>query len=243
MSLFLLLGIAVIFVGYLRWVSPAYVLRKLGARPFDQSPVLKNVKARMRELSHRQRMPMPVLWILPEFTPNALILSPRRHRLHVALTEGLVRCLSAEELDAALSLCLTQGHQPGRFWQTWVGMFFFPLTRWVQSYPLPAQVLLSPLLSLCLRMAAGPGRFFKADREAARHQSELAIAAMLQKLSVVGTKIPVRNWNMALDSLFLLSPMALDESPIWLFLSQPSVEQRRRQLLAGMSCETSPSLT
>lgn len=243
MSIFLALGLACFLVIYLRWVSPRRILRSLSARSLDQSSVQRNIRSRMISVAHRQRMRMPILWILPEFTPNALILRSSRGRLHVALTEGLVRTLSGEELDSVLALCLTHGYQPGRIWQTWVGAFFFPLTRLAQSYPLPAQFLLAPLFSLLLRMAAGPGRFFRSDLDAAQHQTALLIAATLQKLSVLGAKIPLRNWNMALDSLFLVSPMALDESPFWVFLSQPSVEQRRERLLAGLSCENSPALS
>ena len=243
MSIFLLPGLAVLLVIYLRWVSPRRILRSLSARPLDQSSVQRNIRARMGTLAHRQRMPLPTLWILPEFTPNALLLRSSRGRLHVALTEGLVRTLSGEELDSALALCLTHGHQRGRLWQTWVASFFFPIPRLVQGYPLPAQFLLAPLFSLLLRIAAGPGRFFRSDLDAAQHQSALSVAALLQKLSVLGKKIPLRNWNMALDSLFLVSPMALDESPFWVFLAQPSVERRREKLLTGLSCENSPALT
>lgn len=243
MSIILALGLAVLFAIYLRWVSPKYVLRSLGARPLDQSSVQRNIRARMASVAHRQRMRMPTLWILPEFTPNALLLRSVRGRLHVALTEGLVRTLNGDELESALALCLTHGYQRGRGWQTWVATFFFPLTRLVQGYPLPAQFLLAPIFSLVLRVAAGPSRFFRSDLDAARHQTGLAVAATLQKLSVLGTKIPLRNWSMALDSLFLVSPMALDESPFWVFLSQPSVERRRERLLTGLSCENSPALT
>lgn len=243
MSIFLLPGLAILLVIYLRWVSPRRILRSLSARPLDQSSVQRNIRSRMATVAHRQRMRLPTLWILPEFTPNALILRPSRGRLHVALTEGLVRTLSGEELDSVLALCLTHGFQRGRVWQTWMAAFFFPITRLVQGYPLPAQFLLAPFFSLLLRMAAGPGRVFRSDLDAARHQSALSVAASLQKLSVLGTKIPLRNWNMALDSLFLVSPMALDESPFWVFLSQPSVDRRRERLLAGLSCENSPALT
>jgi Zn-dependent protease with chaperone function len=243
MSIFLLLGLAVVLAIYLRWVSPGRVLLSLGARPLDQSSVQRNIRARMKAIAYRQRMRMPTLWILPEFTPNALILRPSRRRLHVALTEGLVRTLSGEELDSILALCLTHGYQRGRISQSWVAAFFYPITRFVQSYPLPAQFLLAPLFSFFFRIASGPGRFMRSDLEAARHQSPWVLAASLQKLSVLGAKIPLRNWNMALDSLFLVSPMALDESLFWVFLSQPSVERRRECLLSGLSCENSPALT
>jgi hypothetical protein len=60
----------------------------------------------------------------------------------------------------------------------------------------------------------------------------LLVAAALQKAAVLGRKIPLRHWNFALDPLFLLSPLALDGGPFWVFLSQPSVEERRRALLS-----------
>jgi hypothetical protein len=51
----------------------------------------------------------------------------------------------------------------------------------------------------------------------------------------MGRKIPVRRWNMALDSFFVIAPLSLDEGP-QSFLNgvlpgQPSVPERRERLL------------
>lgn len=228
---------------YLRWVSAPRLLRWMNGRPLDDnSPVWQNVRLRLAEACKRHRVPVPHLWILPEFSPNALILRPWGGRVYLALTEGLVRALSEEELDCALSLCLAHGNQRGRSFQTCVGSIFFPLARIVQGYPLPAQILLSPVLNALLRLAIGPSHFLKADLAAANFQTQWRIAAALQKLSVMGRKIPLRHWNLALDSLFLVSPLALDETPFLSFLAQPSVEARRRQLLERPTCESAASL-
>jgi Zn-dependent protease with chaperone function len=185
---------------------------------------------------------MPVIWILPEFSPNALLLRSGR-RLHVVLTEGSVRALGAEELDSLLALCLAHGYQRGKRLQTRASIWLFPVARVFQGYSASLQLLLFPFASLVLRLFARPQRYFLGDAKAARYCGGLLIAASLQKLSVLGAKIPVRNWNFALDGLFLVSPLALEQSPWTLFPSQPSIEERRRRILGGIACESAPSLT
>lgn len=240
--LLLLLLIPLLLVAYLRWVSVTRVLRWMEARPVDKSPVWKNVSERLALVSKRHRVPTPQLWVLPEFSPNALILRPWRRRIHLALTEGMVRALSDDELDCALSLCLSHGYQRGKKMQTRIACALFPLARLIQGYPLPAQLLLSPVFTCLLRGTIRPSQCLKADQFAASFQTQWKIAAALQKLSVMGRKIPLRRWNLAVDSLFLVSPLALDETPLWSFQAQPTVEVRRQRLLERPACESAASL-
>jgi len=227
---------------YLAWVSPRRLLRRIGARLAGDEAEWRQVHGRLAEVARRHRAPVPELWVLPEFSPNALILSPRPGALIVALTEGLVRSLSAEELDCVLSLSFTHGHQRGRVLHTWMCGAFYPLAAAIQSYPLAAQLLLSPVLALPIRMLARPAKTFRADQSATAYQSQWVIAASLQKLAVVGRKVPIKQWNLAMDSLFLLSPLALEDAPLWSPIAQPSVEARRRGLLGPSACESRPSL-
>ena len=82
--------------------------RRIGARPAARFPVWRRVGERLEEISRRERVAIPPrLWILPDFAPNALLLK-RGRTLQVALTEGLLRALDDEELDAVLGLCLSQ---------------------------------------------------------------------------------------------------------------------------------------
>jgi Zn-dependent protease with chaperone function len=241
MNVYFLLLLPVFLAVYLRRVSPVRLLQRLGARPVEATSVWENVNQRFAEVARRHRVPAPQLWILPEFSPNALVLRPGRE-VQVALSEGIVRALDEEELDCVFSLCLAHGHQRGRWWQTWVGCLFFPVAQLIQGYPLPAQLLLSPVVSCLLRSTIRSSFFLKADRIAAEFQTQWKIAAALQKLGVVGRKIPLRRWNLALDSMFLVSPLALDNTPIWAFQAQPTVEARRRFLLGGPACESAASL-
>jgi Zn-dependent protease with chaperone function len=236
----------VLLVAYCAWNLRLKLLWAwLGARPAGQFPVWKQVSVRLEELSRRERLPVPALWILPEFSPNALILKSRGG-VEIALSEGLLRSLEAAELDAVLVLCLAHGHRSRRRMQTLLSLLLFPVARWLQGLPAAFQLLLSPSLTFLLRLASPQAGVLSCDSKVSRRREEaLAVAAALQKMAVLGRKIPLKQWNFALDPLFLVSPLTLDGAPFWLFLSQPSVELRRERLLGyrgGSPCESVPSL-
>ncbi len=239
--IFLLLVLALIGAWVLWHSSFKRFLAWLGARPVGHFPAWRQVKARLEELAKRERLESPRLFILPEFSPNALILrGPREVRL--VLSEGLLRALSPDELDAVLVLCLSHAYRPGRRFQTWLTMQLFPVARWLQSYPAPVQVMLAPWLSFLLRASSSQAGVFRSDSRLSTRYEALTAAAALQKMAVLGRKIPFTPWNFAIDSLFLISPLTLDGGPFWVFLSQPTVEARRLNLLGSPACESSPSL-
>jgi hypothetical protein len=139
-----------------------------------------------------------------------------------------LRILDDEELDAILSLCIAHGWGPRRRWQTALALQLFPFAEWLQEFPDAVQIFLAPWFTFLVRIVSPPRRVLEADR---RGSEGLIIAAALQKMAVLGRKIPLKHWNLAVDALYLISPLALDCSPFWVFLSQPSVEERRRALL------------
>jgi Zn-dependent protease with chaperone function len=206
--------------------------RRIGARSAVHFPVWRRLRERLFEIARRERFAVqPRLWIVPDFAPNVIIAKQGR-AVHIAVTEGLLRSLDDDELDAVLSLCLAHGRGGRRRWQTLVALQLFPFACLLQGYPTAVQIFLSPWLTALQRLVSPPARVFRFDRQAG---DELAVAAALQKMAVLGRKIPLRRWNLALDPLFLVSPLALDGGPFWIFLSQPSVEERRRALLLGAS--------
>lgn len=222
------LALLALLVFWVRNASLARLWRRLGVRPAAHSPVWRQARDRLLAVARRERLAVtPVLWILPDFAPNALI-AKRGRVLHVALTEGLLRALEDEELDAILALCLAHGAGRRRLWQTMLALQLFPFARVLQSYPTAVQVFLAPWLTALNRICSRPARVLEVDKQS---REALVVAAALQKMAVLGRKIPLQHWNMALDPLFLISPLALDGGPFWVFLSQPSLEERRRALL------------
>ena len=128
-----------------------------------------------------------------------------------------------------LSLCLSHGGGHRRRAQTAIALQLFPFASWLQSYPVILQILLSPWIVALNRIFGSPRRVLVADAKAGR---SLKAAEALRKMSVLGRKIPLKHWNFALDSLFLISPLRLDGGPFWVFLSQPPVEERMNALMA-----------
>jgi len=237
-----LLPFLFLFTAWVLWNSNVKRLWGwLGARAVGHYPVWRQVNARLFELSRRERLPCPQLFILPEFSPNALVLRTRKG-VKLALSDGLLRALTAEELDAILVLCLAHGFRPWRRLQTFLVMQLFPFARFLQTYPLLVQVVLAPWLTFLLRAVSPKSGVLRTDSKVIRREEALKAAAALQKIAVLGRKIPFRKWNFALDSLFLISPLTLDGGPFWVFLSQPSVEARRENLLGSAACESAPSL-
>jgi Zn-dependent protease with chaperone function len=240
MKIFFLLAIAalaLLWAWYLAKLALPRLFRRLEVNPIRPEPMWLQVRERLRTISAAYRVPAPELCVLPEFSPNAMLLRIGR-RAHIVLSEGLVRTLSGEELDAALALCLTHVYGRGRTLHTLIALSLFPLAQLLQNMPFVLQFLLSPTLSLGLRLAARPGRVFRADNFAARQTSTFQIAATLQKLAVLDRKIPIERWNLAMDSLFLISPLVLESQPFFLPILQPTVQLRRSRLLGPSACET-----
>lgn len=233
----ILMFLGAFFAFYLKLSSLSAVLEWTHARPCPRDPLWTQVKELLSEIAREQRVACPEIMVLPEFSPNALVLSGKKS--YILLSDGMVRSLSKSELQAALSLSLTYSQFRGSWILTRVGLLMFPLANTLQTSPLVIQYLFFPVLSLLMRIWVRPEAVKKADLKAAKQVGTHEIIAVLQKLSVLGRKIPVRRWNIALDHLFLLSPLVLEKDPLWLFPSQPSIEQRRQFLV---TCESAPSL-
>lgn len=227
-----------------KWRSYAFrsLLNWLGARRDWNDPLWARVTALLTSVARKQRVPVPALAVLPEFSPNALVLTAPGGGRYFLLSEGLVRSLSNEELEAALALCLAQGQQRSRALQTYLALALFPLARLLGILPPAFQPLFFPWFALAHRCVTGPSACGGADRLAAEWVGAHRVAASLQKMAALARKIPLQRWNMALDSLFLLSPTVLDGGPIWLFPAQAPVEKRREQVLS-LACESPASLS
>src|SRR6185312_14417950 len=76
------------------------------AKPIDESEAPRLYQM-VRELSTRAGLPMPRLYMIPSEQPNAF--ATRRHPQHaaVAVTQGITKLLSEDELRGVLSHELT----------------------------------------------------------------------------------------------------------------------------------------
>lgn len=234
---------AVLFAAFALWAWYLFrmalprLLERLEAGPIQSEAIWLQVQERLEAVAAAYRVPVPEIRVLPEFSPNAILLR-LGSKAYIVLSEGLVRTLSGDEIDAALALCLTHVYGRGRSLHTFLALLFFPVAQLLQWTPFVMQFLLAPTLSLGLRVAARPKRVLYADKLAARQSGSASVAATLQKLAILDRKIPLERWNLAIDSLFLISPMVLESQPFFLPLLQPTVHVRRSVLLGAGACET-----
>src|SRR6266478_2380671 len=84
------------------WFSDKIVLSMYGAKPVEeaQAPGLYRI---VRTLATRAGIPMPRVYILPQETPNAFATGRNPQHAAVAVTEGILRVMSEEELEGVLA--------------------------------------------------------------------------------------------------------------------------------------------
>lgn len=240
-STYLFLGIASVGIAlyWLRLLARDWVLDWLDAYPSTESDQWSNIHDRLKELARRARQEAPELWILPEFSPNALVLGSTSGGTSViALTEGVLHTVSFKEMEALLCLCLAQAKNPMSRRGALLSFVFYPFCAALGFLPRSFWFFLSPLLRLILLFLSQPEKFLRTDEIA---QKMLGtgddLAAVLQTIYITSRKIKLRRWNLAFDHLFIVSPMQLQSDPIFLFSKLPSVAQRRERILArSLSC-------
>ena len=88
------------------WFSDKIVLRMYKAQEVTEQQA-PEIYALVKNLVLRASMPMPKVYIIPEDTPNAFATGRDERHAVVAVTEGILRILSREELEGVLAHELT----------------------------------------------------------------------------------------------------------------------------------------
>src|SRR5271155_5856052 len=97
--IFFVIAAAMNFFSY--WFSDKIVLRAYGAKELDASsaPELYSI---VNELAHSAGTPMPRLYLIDTDTPNAFATGRNPHHAAVAVTRGIMRICSRDELKGVL---------------------------------------------------------------------------------------------------------------------------------------------
>src|SRR5438445_10951855 len=84
------------------WFSDKIVLSMYGAQPVEeaQAPGLYRI---VRELASRAQIPVPPIYMIPDDSPNAFATGRNPSHAAVAVTEGILRIMSEEELKGVLA--------------------------------------------------------------------------------------------------------------------------------------------
>ncbi len=243
--------IALIFAAVMNlgsyWFSDKIVLRMYGAQEVGQQHPLYQMTER---LSRQAGLPMPRVYVIPDQSPNAFATGRDPQHAAVAATEGIMRVLSASELEGVIAHELAHVKHRDTLISTiaatlaaaivgvgrmlmYTGMFGGRSDdREGGSNPIAllAMMILAPIAAMMIQMWISRTREFAADAEGARIAGNpYGLADALRKIDAVAKQVPL-DANPATAHLFIIKPF-LGGGLMSLFSTHPPTEARIRALL------------
>ena len=201
-----------------------------------------------RKLSAKMRIPNPRIVVLSDPAPQALVVGRSLTQGTIFITEGMLRSLSQQEIEAVMAYLLacirnlnTLAFAVGSFFASSllaITEFLDLLLRFIMvekknpDYPL-SQIFTrtaAPLIGLLLRISIRPSFYFEADRQASELVGDAkVVAAALWKLHSYSSTEPFTA-PLSISHMFVVNPLTR-QSWTRYFHAQPSVERRIRSLV------------
>ncbi len=232
------------------WFSDKIVLRMYGAREVSQSeaPELYGV---VSELTSKASLPMPKVYVMENETPNAFATGRNPEHAAVAVTTGILRVLSKEELmgvighelshiqhrdilistiaatiAGAISMLATMAR-----WGAMFGGFRSDNEEGGRGGNILVVLLVSIFASIAamlIQMAISRSREYLADEGGAHLSHPHSLAKALGKLEVAAKKIPMEA-NPSTAHMFIVNPLR-GGGVLSLFSTHPPIEDRIARL-------------
>lgn len=251
-------GLAIAFVFALvmnagsYWYSDKIVLRMYKARELSPSeaPMLHRM---VEDLARNAGIPKPRICLIPDEAPNAFATGRNPQNAVVAVTEGIVRLLSPDELRGVVAH--EMGHILNRdiLVQSVAGVLASVIVMIANimqftaifgmggrndgeggGNPIVALLLafLAPVAASLIQFAISRSREYLADATGARLCGQpLALASALGKLTAYSKQIPIHEGSPATAHMFIVNPFA-GGGVAKLFTTHPPVEERIARLRA-----------
>lgn len=229
------------------YYSDRIALAAYQAQPVSrqQAPELYQM---VENLSRQANIPTPQLYIVPTPAANAFATGRDPEHAAVAVTEGILNLLPADELEAVIAHELTHVRNRDTLTQAVAatvagaisylarmlsyGFLFTGNSRHRQGGNLIGLLLtifLAPLAATVIQMAISRTREFEADAGSARlTENPEALARALTRLESIGRQMPL-NANPAFEPLLISSPFS-GQFLANLFATHPSTEARIENL-------------
>jgi heat shock protein HtpX len=265
-ALFILVGTAIggksgaiyafVFAGLMNffayWFSDKIVLRMYRAQEVSQSeaPELYGVVA---ELTSKASLPMPKVYIMENDTPNAFATGRNPEHAAVAVTSGILRILSKEELMGVIGHELSHiQHRDiliGTIAATIAGAISMLATmaRWGAMFGgfrsndeegggggggnifvVLLVSIFASIAAMLIQMAISRSREYLADEGGAHLSHPLSLARALSKLDIAAQRIPMEA-NPSTAHMFIVNPLK-GGRVLSLFSTHPPIEERIARL-------------
>jgi len=192
-------------------------------------------------------MPMPRLYIIPNDTPNAFATGRNPQHAAVAVTQGILKILSKEELSGVLAHELSHiRHKDiliGTIAATIAGAISMlaHMAQWAMIFgrgdedeggnPIAglAMIIIAPIAAMLIQMAISRSREYLADEGGARISGNPHyLAQALKRLEQGVKKVPMET-NPATAHMFIVNPLR-GGGVLSLFSTHPPIEKRIEKL-------------
>ena len=247
MTIALIFALGLNFFAY--WFSDKIVLRMYGAREVSEAEA-PDLYGMVRRLAQKAELPMPKVYIMEEDQPNAFATGRNPKHAAVAVTTGIMRILSREELQGVIGHELAHVKHRDILISTIAATIAGAISYFSQmaqlamifggrggndeeggSNPIAALVMMivGPIAALIVQMAISRSREYAADQGGARIAGNPRyLSGALRKLYMASQKIPM-DANPATSHMFIVNPLSWG-GILKLFSTHPPIEERIARL-------------
>lgn len=237
---FLILALLINLGSY--FFSDKLALAASRAKPIDEAEAPRLYQM-MRELTTRADLPMPRLYMIPNDQPNAFATGRNPQHAAVAVTRGITKLLSEDELRGVLAHELTHVRNRDILIQSVASAIGSAITylaymlMWFgddDNSPLGlvaslGLVLLAPISASIIQLAISRQREFAADAGGAEIcGNPESLASALLRLEQGAQAMPMQV-NQAAEPLYIVKPFS-SKGISGLFSTHPPIEERVRRL-------------
>lgn len=246
------LGLGLVFVGGSYWFSDKVAIKAARAREVTQAE-MPEYYGMVQDLAMRAEMPMPKIYVSPNAQPNAFATGRNPNHAAVAVTEGILKVLSPDELRGVLAheishvgnrdilissvaAAVAMGITFMARMAMWGAMFGGGggRDRNDNIFGLLAMALLAPMAAGILQMALSRSREYEADRSGARLIGDgEPLARALEKIDAYAHQVPM-DVNQAQAQAYIINPLSGQKVRFanWL-RTHPPTEDRLARLRDG----------
>ena len=235
------------FVTY--WFSDKIVLRMYGAKQVTQgeAPELYQI---VGELVNKASLPMPKVYIMDNDTPNAFATGRNPEHAAVAVTSGILRILSKEELMGVIGHELSHIQHRDILISTIAATMAGAISmlarvaQWGAIFGVGRSddeeggggnflftlvfTIVASIAAMLIQMAISRSREYLADEGGAHLSHPLSLARALGKLEVAAQRIPMEA-NPSTAHMFIVNPLR-GGGVLSLFSTHPPIEERIAKL-------------
>ena len=229
--------------------SDKIALKTMRARQVNETDAPELV-AMVQELALKANLPMPRVYICPQESPNAFATGRNPSNAAVAVTEGILKTLDANELRGVIGhelahvkhrdilISCVAATIAGAISALGYLLWFIPMGgggRRGNPLAAIAMIILAPIAAMLIQMAISRKREYNADSFGAELAGDpMYLATALEKLHLQNRRLPMKVPMDSQKSMFIVQPFSGKDAADW-FNTHPNLKKRLMALIGRES--------